>query len=351
MSDTRSVKFFGQWRHDHLEYTDKLVTLINSKEYTDIIIDGKEEWQINYDENLIKDIDIALGNTDTILHIIHGTDGPPSRITEPTTNTLQYYWPMYWAYGTYQHGSGKISPYSDSPTFNFKKHFISLNNKAHNHRRILLDLIHKEKLERFLDFSLQEINPVSKGSDNWYENKYWEEKITVLDQNYADTLESYSNIPDQMFTAAFNIIPESTTQCKFWTEKTFTAICLEKPFLIFGAPNINVDLKKFGFKLFDELINYDFDNIQNTVVRYQQGVRELAMLAGRYPDPGDLYNDVKSKVLYNKENLKDILDNKKFFPKTIQNLLSSFNISETALGIVPDENKDFFFNQRNYHIS
>lgn len=68
-------------------------------------------------------------------------------------------------------------------------------------------------------------------------------------------------------------IPQLAHECHLWgvvetlsmyntihhTEKTFKPISVGLPFMILGSRNQNADLKRFGYEIFDEIIDYSFE--------------------------------------------------------------------------------------------
>lgn len=55
----------------------------------------------------------------------------------------------------------------------------------------------------------------------------------------------------------------------FYSEKTFKPIAHMQPFLIWGQVDCNRKLETLGFKIYDELFDYDFDSIENTTKRWK----------------------------------------------------------------------------------
>lgn len=60
---------------------------------------------------------------------------------------------------------------------------------------------------------------------------------------------------------------------KFFTEKTFIPFIYKIPFMISGEKGINQELTKHGFKLYDTLFDYSFDNL-DTFVERNNGIVE-----------------------------------------------------------------------------
>lgn len=56
---------------------------------------------------------------------------------------------------------------------------------------------------------------------------------------------------------------------QFWSEKTFRSIFHMQPFLIWGQHKANQNLKRFGYKLYDKMFDYSFDDEPDTFKRWR----------------------------------------------------------------------------------
>ena len=86
--------------------------------------------------------------------------------------------------------------------------------------------------------------------------------------NHAMSLHSHLH-----WTTLFQVVNETYAEdwrrtSMFWSEKTFRAIFHMQPFIIWGQPNINKNLQKFGYKLYEDTFDYSFDNEQDTYLRW-----------------------------------------------------------------------------------
>jgi len=99
-----------------------------------------------------------------------------------------------------------------------------------------------------------------------------------------------------------------------FSEKTFKAIHLCRPALIFGGPGIKQDLIRLGFDTWDWLINWDYDNIVNTVERHQAFHYELSRLfALDINEIKFLLEKNKDSLIYNKNRIQHIIKHYKDF--------------------------------------
>jgi hypothetical protein len=62
---------------------------------------------------------------------------------------------------------------------------------------------------------------------------------------------------------------------RFITEKTWKPYLFGKIGFQFNYPGYYSDLKSFGFELYDEIIDYTFDNIEDHVMRFEEYCNEL----------------------------------------------------------------------------
>ena len=75
------------------------------------------------------------------------------------------------------------------------------------------------------------------------------------------------------WTTLFQVVNETYVEdwnktSMFWSEKTFRAIYHMQPFIIWGQPNINKNLQKYGYKLYEDTFDYSFDSEEDTYLRW-----------------------------------------------------------------------------------
>lgn len=334
MSD--KVKIYHVWG-DQVLGTEKMLEEIQHSDIEAVILFCAQEYEMLHfleqrSSNFIPRLQEIILRRDIELHVIFGSAhpmGPPDKLYSlPIENTYLYYFPLFWAYAAYCYdGHRRTTPDNQYPEVNADRLFISLVNKGHRHRCLVMDLFAKYDLIDTDD------SPTYYSWHNYenqeYEFNFWNEKRTYLGDGYKDTLDSYAQIPDQMWKSALNIVIESSPYGIFWTEKTFQAISLGKPFIIFGGPGMNIRLKQYGFKLFDEFFEYsEIENMGITEERYQRTVYNLNALVSKYSDnPQILYDKCKERCEHNKRRLNEIVKNKLFIPKNIKLLMEKYNLN------------------------
>lgn len=224
--------------------------------------------------------------------------------------------PLFWLHMT--NLGLKYKNYSKKIDKNVKSHFFSLINKPHNHRCSLVDSLYKYDCFKYGNHTWNEINES-------YHFEHWKQKVILSNDEYSQTKDNYL-INDQAYrSSVIDLVMESTTDCIFYSEKTFKCILTQKPFILFGDRNINLQLKDFGFKLFDSTINYSFDEIENEKQRAEALSIELKRICEKY-SPVELQSKLIETCQYNAQHANTLLMNQRqYFPKTyfdIEKLLS-----------------------------
>lgn len=171
--------------------------------------------------------------------------------------------------------------------------FISLNYNAHDHRCLLLDTLEKYNLIKNNIISWHGVN-----ISTTYKWNYWNPKVMQLSDTFAIN-QRQSCIPAEYNDVLFNLIAETTIEVVFLTEKTWHAILCEKPFLVLGAPGFHAFLKSKGYKLFDSIIDYSFDQEENLEKRIEMLIQELKKLENQNYQA--IYQDIKYICKHNKQ--------------------------------------------------
>lgn len=249
-------------------------------------------------------------------------------------------WDTWFAHQVVQHSlNHNIDPYGIG--INPQKHFVSMNGRAHPHRQMFLDYMFKEDLFEHGYVSFHNFEQVPFDS---YQFKWWLPVPMKFDEefeNRSDGLKDLLRPPQQFKDSVFSVICESTNDIQFITEKTYVPIYHRRPFIIYGAPRANAYVKSLGFELFEEVIDYSFDSIEDDEIRcevYMQQVKKIVSY-----DIQELKETFKNKIHHNWLNMLSIVENKKtikriskLLPKNtnhinINNHLEFLNISSTEM--------------------
>jgi len=184
----------------------------------------------------------------------------------------------------------------------YDNHYVYLNGKCHEWRSALIDTVAKHDLLKYSAYS-------------WHGNycgnlpytfKYYDGSKKVLDQQY-DTRKDQGWLPKEYYTSFFQLVPETTLKCHFVTEKTMVPLLVGKPFLVAGSKGFHKRLKSLGFKLYDELFDYSFDDIDNMNQRYDAICEQIKKITALSLDQCREYHKVlQDKITYNRNRVIEL---------------------------------------------
>ena len=124
---------------------------------------------------------------------------------------------------------------------------------------------------------------------------------------------------DKYFKGLIDIVFETHMEGFFLTEKTVRPIFYKKPFIAFGCHRYNLMLKeRYGYELFDEIIDYSFDNIINNKERIDALVQEIIRINNKY-SINELISLTREKTEKN-YNRFIVLSKKNFYSKKINDI-------------------------------
>jgi hypothetical protein len=210
----------------------------------------------------------------------------------PTDNINTYLWPHYHMYRSfnelYDH---RYFLNQNKLNLKFTIPFISMNNRSHTHRKILMDNLEKYNLINYGAVSWHNDNDIS------YDWNYWKNNHRlVLSGDYQKNFNNFI-IPLEWNDSFMNLVSESTIDKIFFTEKTWTPLFLQKLFLVQSAPHFYKVFQEMGFLIYDEIFDYSFDNILDINERTDAIVQNVKNIIGK--DYEQLYNISKLKLEYN----------------------------------------------------
>jgi hypothetical protein len=115
-----------------------------------------------------------------------------------------------------------------------------------------------------------------------YYNKFEGMGFSVLDWDYPnhqnDVFSNLKYTTKSHYTdTIFNIITETTFENDQLnlTEKSFKAMANCHPYLVIGDAGVNQHIKNLGFELYEDLIDYSFDSIEDNQIRLNQALKEV----------------------------------------------------------------------------
>lgn len=267
-----------------------------------------EEYEINgnditYKEigKLCKDLEIVFGAYDE-KYYKNKTD-----IFE-CKNTKLTLWKNYFLYHVLDQWDSEHLPINKKIT----SLYTCMNHRPHEHRILMIDTLARENLliDNYITWHLLD-EDVKKSF------QYWKPEITTLDEINTDCqFHIPVKFPDQMYSSLLDLVNETTVSDPFITEKTYNAIVYKKPFIIFGYPGAHKYLEKMGFKLPRHVIDYGFDEIQDTKERCEKIVQELKRLSKL--DLNLLNKQMKNIVDHNQKHAFNIIKNQYGIPDCIK---------------------------------
>ena len=125
-----------------------------------------------------------------------------------------------------------------------------------------------------------------------------------------------------------DVVTEPLCHTKYYTLNTISSILNQRPFVITSAPGMNQTLKNWGFRLFDELFDYDLEprrvsDISDATTWHHAFTAPLSTLTES--DCSELRRLWQPKCRHNLQRLKQIALSDKYIPDIIKpELLSGY---------------------------
>lgn len=250
----------------------------------------------------------------------------------PIKNVNVLYWPTYLLHYSFYNITQSYGKHINDINIeqNFIKLFQCYNRKPRTHRMMIVDFLKKYNL---FEKGIISWNQLSDTWDVSYAFQYWNEEVIKIDDANRIAPEPVYFTDNLLNTGAlFDICGETITSHYFLTEKTFKNLLIKQPFISIGAINQNTILKEFGFKLYDELIDYSFDSESFLIDRCEGAIKSILSLKDR--NYNELYDVIKDKAEFNKRRALEIIENDPYIPQQfIEIYKNNFNKFEPNLNI------------------
>ena len=226
-------------------------------------------------------------------------------------NIEYLFWPTYQIHRTYNAIKKQLHNFTPKKV----ETLYSFHNwRPRTHRGFFLEKLFINNLFEYGNITWKVLTR-DDSSCSHHEFKVWEETYLTVDiQDDGDTY----NIENFHDNSLFHIVGETEIHKNFITEKTYRTIFIEKPFLIFGSKNSNICLKKYGFEIFDELIDYEFDKKENIEERLD-GIIDI-LLKLKNQDFLNLHKSIEDKITHNKNRILEIVKKDEFIPTKLVDL-------------------------------
>jgi hypothetical protein len=276
-----------------------------------IYINTDTEWFWNIEKHHVDAI-YATGVKNIYIIFSSYYDDFYSRYYEPRGIPVKnlIFWPTFWFNWAEKLCLGNKNQYQLQSYTSFTYPFISLNNKPHDHRCAMIDMFTKYNL---LDAGIVTWNKTPYPNIS-YQFKYYDNNFRGLDDDFVTKLDSFL-IPKQYHESFLHVVAEATTEVPFITEKTVLPILYKKPFITLGNKSFNTYLKQLGFELFDEIIDYSYDSIDNVEERAEKMVKNILPLLNK--NLYDLYIKLQPKLEHNYNRALEIIHDINFIPSII----------------------------------
>lgn len=252
---------------------------------------------------------------------------PKTRVRILTNNGLGHYqnkrdgfiyesYPLMFFIDTiFTYGEDQIKNFTQTEKFKYK--LISMNNNGHYFRCLMIDYFEKYKL---LNDPLSLISWRNKSTDHDYTYRWFEPRTIAFDDPLtpSGSIDAYKLIP-QYHECFLNVVAESSPTHLFVTEKTIKPMVWMKPFIILGCQGYNKFLKrKLGFELFEEFIDYSFDDEEDLETRVEMFVKEVDRLSFMSISAMQtMYKKILPKLQHNKQRVLDIIKDRSYDPKVV----------------------------------
>lgn len=317
--ENKSIKhkelYFGYW--DNFSY-DKIIKTLDSVNCDRVIIFGHDEWEPWATKEFIDYIELS-----GIHAVITVCSMPCDYISKCITshNVRIQNWPTYYFHNMYNMYKHTINASTKNYAKKIKYPFISLNHRGHLHRCYFIDHVIKNNLQTKGIITWHDTFNESKNfSFNWYNGK---DKFTLND-DFIKLMDSHV-YPIEYEESLFDFVTECTANAIVISEKTIKPIIFKKPFVILGGVGINQFLKHLGFELFDEVIDYSFDNETDLSKRTELFVENMNLLVNNNnKNYSKIYKKLLPKIMHNYNNFFNVIKNDNF-PEVVLQQFDKFS--------------------------
>lgn len=223
-------------------------------------------------------------------------------------------WPNYFltwnGYKVFKHAAHRLPV-----KYDMNKLFILKIRQAKNHRILLLDeLAKRDLLNKNMYTCVDPFGRLEKIKE-LINATHYNGGVRPGNANMVDDL--YDQQPPGWTDTFMDVVSETHIGSHFYTEKTVWPLAYMKPFLIHGAQYQNLDLKKLGFQLFEEVFDYSFDSIESPRKRTEALAEELLRLQNADLDYNTLYKQLTPKLEHNLRRLIELFDHDEYMPKMV----------------------------------
>jgi hypothetical protein len=290
-----------------------LLEILDNTKANEVIILSEVEWEL---PGLTDEVLAAYKNKNVNIKVVLGS-------FDTVTNYEAIYWPTHWL--NWAQTNLKAVTVKEFDSTNIKYPFISLNNRCHYHRCVFIDeMARQDLIDKGIVSWVKHMNENSK-----FPYKHFDNRQLLLNDSFDKKLDSFL-IPEEYNQSLFHVVTEATHHASFITEKTAIPILLKKPFIIVGSQGYNQRLVDLGFKLYDEIFDYSFDNESDIFTRTELFVNNVKHTLSL--DLTSTYNLLLPKIIYNYNRAVEIINDKSLIPDVIKDCVRDKGIDLMMLG-------------------
>ena len=296
--------------------SDGLLNILNeaiSKNANEVVLLAETEWQTPgvYDAivNLYKQNNIKLT-------IIYCSVNSPyyekfCRDSGLDMNDL-HFWPTYWLSWSLENLTNtKVYGNNNIDSSKIIHPYISLNNRSHLHRCVFIDELAKQNLiESGVVTWVKHLN-----ENAGYPYKHFDNRQLTLDDDFKTKLDSFM-LPKEFYESLFHVVTEATHVTGFISEKTAIPLFMKKPFFVLSAPHYQKHLDDLGFKRYDEIIDYSYDDIEDLELRTEKFVENIHRFKNM--NLTEVYELLRPKLEYNHNRALELTRDPKQIPDLIK---------------------------------
>ena len=226
--------------------------------------------------------------------------------------------PYYWDFG-----SGSVPPYRENYQFSYL--YSCYNVRVTESRVKMVDTLARENL---IDKGMVTFHYPEKAEWQHYDGKKRSDEAA-----YSKESHDQFRYPASFQKCFVDIVAETWHEPGMFhiTEKTLRSIAFFKPFLVLSCKGFYKDYlcDYFGLELYDEVFDYDFDNmesLQDRVDGIVSNIKKIENLSGH--ELSNLYISLIPKMIRNKLKLIDILyDKNKIVPDAFKFMFTEDDVT------------------------
>lgn len=303
---------------DRNDFINKIHTIFNEIILLDNSYDSYIDTVGNPNKIFLQQInDIVKKNNNRVIVISISDTSDPFLLSLTHFKFISF--PLAALYGVFSKiGENNIKTYYNDIKKNYlqsPKYFLKcLNHNRNKSRIIMIDLLEKNKLLQDPS-TLYSWNAMDTYDEDIPDFKYYSGEYRKVDDVIGKWDSQYVS-PILKRNSILHLIGETSHLIDGFTEKTFKPIVYGEFFILYGVKNQNRSLAEFGFKIFDNIIDYEFDQIsdeQNGIEKIVSQVKKLKNIPIT-----QILNKTIDSVLYNSELSMSIFKNKKYLPNILK---------------------------------